>query len=164
MIALISITATAISWTKAFFCAMVFITSLMKQQGSKTALFWCRAVIFAGALLCVCVSDSTGPRLLPLPAASLSLASSTFLSESGACASRTPNRNKDSNSYLQMVSGSRYRARERHHEMNAATYAPEAFCQPTPVILATATQIYAPLNFRTAPISIPSGRAPPRFA
>lgn len=143
---------------------MIFITIMMKQASSKTGLFWSRAILVVGALLCLCVSDSAGPRLLPLPAPCVPLAFSAFLPNSGACASRTPSPNREPNTYLQMVASSHYRARDRHHQVQAATHAPESSYQLQPSNLATTPETYAPLNFRTTSLSIPTGRAPPRFA
>jgi hypothetical protein len=137
---------------------------MMKQVSNKPRLFWCRAILFAGTLLCLCVSDSAGLRLLPLPASNGSHDVKLSLRASGVSTSRTPSPNKESNNtYLQMVSGSQYRARDRHYHAQAATHAPAASCLLQPNYRETTPETYAPLNFKTALLSTPKGRAPPRF-
>ena len=122
-----------------------------------------RAVLVIGALLCLCVSDSAGPRLVPLPALSVTLEARSFSPETGANASRIPTPTRGPNAYLQMVAASQYRSRDYHCHVQPATHAPQAFCQTQPGNLATTPDTYAPLIFKTATLSIPTGRAPPRF-
>ena len=143
---------------------MILITSRMKQTSSKIGLFWRRTFFVLGALLCLCVSDSAGLRLLPLPAPNVILTVQAFSPESADWASRTPSPNREPTAYLQMVAGSQYRARDYHYNAQPATHAPQTFCQLQPSNLANTPETYAPLNFKTAPLAIPTGRAPPRFA
>ena len=136
----------------------------MKQVNKKPRLFWCRAILFAGTLLCLCVSDSAGLRLLPLPASNGPHDVELSLLASGVSTSRTPSPNKESNNtYLQIVSGSQYRARDRHYNAQAATHAPATSRLLQPSDRAIIPETYAPLNFKTALLSKPKGRAPPRF-
>ena len=134
---------------------------MVKQGNNKSRLFSRRAILFAGTLLCLCASDSAGLRLLPLPESGLPLAVSALPHE---YASRTPSPNREPGTYLQMVAGSLYRARDRHYYVQPATHAPVASCQLQPSSLTTTPELYAPLNPGTASLSIPAGRAPPRFA
>jgi len=143
---------------------MIFITTMMKQASSGAGLFWRRAILVVGALLSLCVSDSAGPRLLPLPAPSVPLAINGFSANSDTRTSPTPNPNREPNTYFQMVAGSQYRARDRHYHAQPATHAPEASVDLKPGRLTTTTETYAHLIFRTASLSIPTGRAPPRLA
>lgn len=136
----------------------------MKLADRKSGLFWCRAILFVGTLLCLCISDSAGLRLLPLPDPGLRLAFSALPHESESCDSRIPSPNKAPKTYLQMVAGSQYRARDRHYHVQPATHAPVAFCQLQPSSLTTTPETYAPLSLGTPSLSIPTGRAPPRFA
>ena len=136
----------------------------MKQPTSKIKYFSRRGIFVVGALLCLCVSDSAGPRLLPLPAPSVSATLATFsLDSGGARASRSPSPNKEPNAYLQMVAGSQYRGRDNQYHVQPATHAPQTSCQLQPNNLATTPETYAPLDFKSAPLSILAGRAPPRF-
>lgn len=136
----------------------------MKQASNKPGLFSRRAILFVGTLLCLCISDSAGLRLLPLPDPGLPFAVSASPHESEACASQTPSPNKAPRTYLQMVAGSQYRARDRHYHVQPATHAPVASCQLQPSSLTTTPETYAPLNLGAPLLSIPAGRAPPRFA
>ena len=143
---------------------MIFITNTMKQASCKTGSSWRRAVFVVGALLCLCVSDSAGPRLLPLPALSVPPAVSTFRPAGDGCLSRSPSPNREPNAYFQMVAGSHHRGRDRQHDVQPMAHPPAVSCQLQPSALATTPDTYASLNFKTAPLSIPKGRAPPRFS
>ena len=134
----------------------------MKYPSSKIRYFELRRVFVVGALLCLCVSDSAGPRLLPLPAPSVTL--TMFSLDAGARALRTSSSNIEPSAYLQMVAGSQYRARDYHYHGQTATHAAQLFCKLQSINVATTPQTYAPLNFKTPHLSIPTGRAPPRFA
>lgn len=135
----------------------------MKQSSNKTALFWRRTIFVIGALFCLSVSDSAGPRLLPLPAPNATLTLEAFSPERGDWASRTPRPTREPTAYLQMVAGSYSRARDYNYHAQSVTHAPQAFCQLQPNNLVTSPETYASLNFKTAQLSIPIGRAPPRF-
>lgn len=134
----------------------------MTQASKKSVLFSRRALLVFGALLCLCASDSAGPRLLPLPALNVTSTVRTFSPDSTG-ASRRPSPNKEPNVYLQMVAGSQYRARDYQSDAQPATPALQASCQLQANALATAPETYASLKFKSAPLSIPAGRAPPRF-
>lgn len=136
----------------------------MKQASIKPWLFSRRTILFVGTLLCLCVSDSAGLRLLPLPAPVLTLAAGALPHESESCASRTPSPNCGPTTYLQMVAGSQYRARDRHYHVQPVTHAPVAACQLQPSCLTITPETYASRNLETPSLSIPTGRAPPRFA
>lgn len=135
----------------------------MKQASYKPGLFWCRAIVFVGILVCLCISDSAGLRLLPLPASSSFLDVNLFPRVGGADVSRTPSPNSESNTYLKMVSGSQYRARDGHYQLQLATHAPEVSCQLQPSNLVGTSETDSPVIFKPAPLSTPKGRAPPRF-
>jgi hypothetical protein len=135
----------------------------MKSRLNTNALFPHRAILVLGALLCLCISDSAGPRLFPLPTAGTNPEVSESSLQGCAYASRTPDQNREPNAYLQMVAASQYRARDCHHHGQQATHAPHGFCQPQLSSLTTTPDTYAPLNFKTKFHSIPTGRGPPRF-
>lgn len=134
----------------------------MKQASSKPGLFWRRATPCIVLLLSLCASHSAALRLLPLsPSDSFDVKPSPGVS--GTCASRTPSPNREPNTNLQMVAGSQYRARDRHAPMQLATHAPETSYRLQPSNRAAATDVYAGVIFKTPPLSIHTGRAPPRF-
>ena len=131
---------------------------------TKGSSLWRRAILVVGALLSLCVSDSAGPRLLPLPALCVSFTVNGFSANSDTRTSPTPNPNREPSTYLQMLVGSQYRARDRHHHVQPATHAPEASVDLKPSSFTTTIETYAHLIFRTASLSIPTGRAPPHLA
>lgn len=133
----------------------------MRQSRNKAGLFWHRAIVVAGALVCLCISDSAGPRLLPLPP-TLIVVVNSFSLASGPCASRIPGPNREPSPHFEMVARAQYRARDRHHQVQPATHAPQASLQLQPINLARTPVTYAPLDYNTVSLSIPSGRAPPR--
>jgi hypothetical protein len=149
--------------TRAFFWSNIFIITNMMQSGGKTERFWHRAVLVVSALLCLCVSDSAGPRLLPLPALSVPISIETCLLVRGACASRAPTQDRGPNAHIEMVVGSNYRVRDKHHHIQSATHAPRVSLQLQPTHLGRTTPIYAGLDFQTPSLSKPTGRAPPLF-
>ena len=143
---------------------MILITKMITQASSGAGFFLRRAILVVGALLSLCVSDSAGPRLLPLPSLSVPLTVNGFAANSDTHTSPTPNRNREPNTYFQMVAGSQYRARDRHCHAQPIAHAPEASVDLKPSSFTTSTETYAHLIFRTASLSIPTGRAPPPLA
>ena len=142
------------------FCSMIFITIIMKLAGKKPVLFWQRTLLVVGALLCLCVSDSAGPRLLPLPGNSSTFAVSVFPVGNCSSASQAPGPERES-TYNKMVAGSHYRARERHNDVRSSTPAVQTFVQLPPANLASSPAIYAPFNFKSPSLLHSIGRAPP---
>ncbi len=122
-----------------------------------------RAILVVGALICLCLSDSAGPRLLPLPASTL-IAVNPFTLDSNLWTSRAPDPSSELNTHIEMVSGSQYRTRDRHHHVQPALHAPQISLQLHPTNLGGASESYAPLKSNSAALLIPPGRAPPRFA
>lgn len=132
--------------------------------GRKRRLFWSRAILLGGALLCLCVSESSGLRLLPLPATGDTFKVQSLAAVSGDSASRTPTPNREPSPYLQMVTGSQYRARDRNYCVQVATHAPAAAYKLQSRGALTTPETYSPIKLTTGSRSIPAGRAPPRFA
>lgn len=133
----------------------------MKHLGSNIWSPKQRAFLVVGALFCLCLSDSVGPRLLPLPnlSGALNLSSSP---NDGSSASRTPNSGKEINPHIEMLASSQYRVRDRHYHVQLATHAPQDPLQPQCLTLARVPEVYVPLEFNAGSFSIPAGRAPPR--
>jgi hypothetical protein len=143
---------------------MIFITIIMKRPRCNAGLYCHRAMLVVGALLCLCVSDSAGPRLLPFPLPSPTIAVSVFPPDTCPGASQQPSPQRESNTYNKIVAGSQYRTRERHDHVQPATHAPQTYIQLQPTNLASVPPIYASLNFKTHSLSLPTGRAPPSLA
>lgn len=136
----------------------------MRQSDRTAARFWQRSILIVGALLCLCVSDSAGPRLRPLPSLSVPIAVSKYPLNRTACASEAPRRDREPSAYNKIVAGTQYRARERDDKVQPATHAPQTSLQLQTTNLAGLPAIYAPLNFKTPSLSLPMGRAPPYSA
>ena len=136
----------------------------MKTRLSENPVFAKRAILVLGVLLCLCVSDSAGPRLFPLPAsAGVNVEAEAFSAASCLGVSQTQNQNREPHAYLQMVAASQYRARDCHSQGQLATHAPHRFCQSQSTALITTAETYAPFNIKTEFLSVPTGRAPPHL-
>lgn len=147
--------------TRVVFRSIICTPTIMKQTVSKRWMFWNRAILVVGALVCLCLSDSVGPRLLPLPTLVEPAAGSLVQLDSGPRASRAPNSKSAGNTRIEMAPGRQYRARDRHHHLQPATAAPQAWLQLQPTKLAVAPASYTTLKSSTASVSKPSGRGPP---
>ena len=129
---------------------------------NRSGNFWLkeRALLIVWALFCLCVSDSAGPRLLPLP--NLSESNFRIALNRGIATTRTPSPAKDQSPYIEMLAGSQYRTRDYNNEQ-IATHSPQGdsqLCCPT---LTSAPATYAPFKVRAPSLSISNGRAPPRL-
>jgi hypothetical protein len=140
-----------------------FHDSIMRQARKRLRLVWQRAFLVVGALLCLCVSDSAGPRLVPLPALPVVHSFETLPVNRDHSFTRTPSPPKGPNAYIEMLVGGQYRARDRHQNTPTATHTPAASLQLKPGILKSTPNTYTPVDFETASFSVPTGRAPPRF-
>lgn len=67
-------------------------------------------VLIVGALLCLCISDSVGPRLLPLPNLVTFAANAT---RTIIAASQSPSHDQEHNPHMEMWVGTQYRSRDR---------------------------------------------------
>ena len=142
-------------------CDVAHIPIRMRIRIGKNLLLKGKAVLIIAVLLCLCASDSVGPRLLPLPNVSVVTAfsvspSSLFL------ASQAPGPTKEQNAYSEMLAGSQYRTRDRHSDDQVGTHAPQGALSSHPSNLARALVLYDSLSTKTPSPSVPSGRAPPR--
>lgn len=133
----------------------------MKLFANSAGTVWMRAILVVGGLLSLCISDSAGPRLLPLPLTTPTVATSSFYPNSNPHASRIPGPNREPTPHFEMV-GAQYRARDGHHQVQLATHAPQTSLQLQLVNLAGTPSTYAPLDYKALSLSIPSGRAPPQ--
>lgn len=140
-----------------------FHDSHMMQARIRLRLVWRRAFLVVGVLLCLCVSDSAGPRLVPLPASPVDLSFEALPANGDDSFSRAPSPPKGPNAYIEMLVAGQYRARDRHQNTPTVTHAPAASLQLKSGTLESTRNTYAPLDFETASVSAPTGRAPPRF-
>ena len=133
----------------------------MRLAGIKRLFRWQRAILILGALGSLCVSDSAGPRLLPLPnpktaEAAVSLSAADLASPAPRSSERT--------AHMAMIAGLHYRARDRQHHIQPATLAPEQLSNVPPTESQSVRQLDDAANPKAAFLSIPKGRAPPRLA
>jgi len=133
----------------------------MKVAG-KTRLFWQRAILILGALGCLCVSDSAGPRLLPLPTSATSEATTSLSTVNFA--SSSPTQKGERNAHMAMTAGQQYRPRDQHHQVQPATRAPEHWLQIPLAHFQYLPSLDGIRKPKAASRSIHIGRAPPRLA
>lgn len=123
--------------------------------------YWQRTILVVAALVCLCVSDSAGPRLLPLPALA-PISARDFCSHVSDCTALVPSQKKKPCTYIEMVA-SQYRAREGDNHEQPATHNFQASLNLQPTNLARAAAVFAPLNVNTPSLSAPVVRGPPCF-
>jgi hypothetical protein len=133
----------------------------MKLIGIKPLFFWQRAILILGALGSLCVSDSAGPRLLPLPnptpaEATVSFSAENFASPAPQSGERT--------AYMAMIAGLQYRPRDSHQQTQPATLAPEQASNVPPIEIQIVRHLNRDRRIKAVSLSIPIGRAPPRLA
>lgn len=131
----------------------------MNLAGIKSLFLWQRALLILGALGSLCVSDSAGPRLLPLPnpttaEATVSFSAADFASPAPQSSERT--------AHMAMIAGQQYRVRDRHQHIQPAILAPEQSSNIPPTEAQCIAQVDDLPNPKAAFLSIPKGRAPPR--
>ena len=127
---------------------------------SKVRRVGLRAILILVALGSLCVSDSAGPRLLPLPTPPIS--EQRVVSPSGAFASPSGH-SSERGVYMEMVAGIQYRPRDRHQHEEPSTRAPEQ-SMLVPLIDIQRVNLLEQLpKPKPASLSRPKGRAPPRL-
>jgi hypothetical protein len=134
---------------------------MMRLTGIKAGAIWQQTIVVIGALICLCASDSAGLRLLPLPALSALVVSSSSRDDNPG-ASQSPSRKNDGNTHIEMLA-SQYRSREGDNHEQPATHDFQASLHLQPTNLAGAAIVYAPLNANTPSLATPAVRGPPRF-
>jgi hypothetical protein len=136
----------------------------MRQYGTKAGRVKWRALLIIGALISLCLSDTVGPRLLPLPISELATtASAEAWTGPELAASRTPPSSKGLGPRVDMAATSQNRAGADHRHAQVATHSPRGVLQaPAGIILGT-LNAYKPLYSLSAQVSRPPGRAPPRL-
>lgn len=136
----------------------------MRQYGIKAGTVKWRALLIIGALISLCLSDTVGPRLLPLPVSEL-ITTAPVDGPPGPepAASRNPPSSKGLGPRVDIAATSQNRAGANHQHVQAASHTPQGVLQaPARIILDTLNN-YQPLYSLTAQVSRPPGRAPPRL-
>ena len=133
----------------------------MRLASTTRWIFWRRAILILGALGSLCVSDSAGPRLLPLPnpttaEATVSFSTSDFASPVPQSSERT--------AHMAMIAGVQYRPRDRQQHIQPATPAPEQSSYIPLIEFHCIHRLEGITKPKAVSLSIPIGRAPPRLA
>lgn len=117
-----------------------------------------RALFTLGALLSLCVSDTVGPRLLPLPASAGHAPASRQAVEN---ASPAPSEGASKVVRVVMAAPSRKQEGAGHHSLHAIPHAGDGLVTP-PSVLRTFLQTTCPPSpASSAVVTRPPGRAPP---
>lgn len=135
----------------------------MKLGEIKSGMVKWRALLIIGALVSLCLSDSVGPRLMPLPVSEISTTSVERQQGIDPKASRAPTSTKGSKPWVEMASTAPNRAGARHKQVQPATHAPQNIFEAPPDIVQDDPAAYGPLFLFTASVSRPPGRGPPRL-
>lgn len=133
----------------------------MKIPDSKGLSRRQRALVIAGALFCLCISASVGPRLLPLPnlcivpgvKPALNTAFSSF---------QTSGNTQEQNAHIQISAGSQYRTRDRNEQLQIRAHATHTLLSFTSLIRTCIRPVYQAFNFKAPSLSLSSGRSPPK--
>jgi hypothetical protein len=136
----------------------------MRQYGTKAGRVKWRALLIIGALISLCLSDTVGPRLLPLPTSELATTAEALGRPGPApAASRTPPSSKSLGPRVDMAATSQNRAGADHKHMQVAAHSPRSVLQAPAGIILSTLNVFKPLYSLTAQVSRPPGRAPPRL-
>jgi len=132
----------------------------MASASTRKSPLALRALVVLGALLSLCVSDSVGPRLLPLPAASERAAVQRQAFEF-ADASSAPTREHPSVVRVAMAAPARKLADDVQHTRHVAESAAESLVTPTNDGRSFTQTTYSPVHATPSAVTRPPGRAPP---
>lgn len=133
----------------------------MRLASTRHWIFCRRAILIIGALGTLCVSDSAGLRLLPLPNPTVAEATVSFSAEDFA--SPAP-QSSGRTAHMAMIAGQQYRVRDRHQHIQPAILAPEQSANIPPIEIRCVRHLSATRKIKATSLSIPIGRAPPRLA
>jgi len=135
----------------------------MRPYDIKAEMAKLRALLILGALVSLCLSDSVGPRLMPLPVSEVVAASAGAKLCDEFAASRAPSSTKGLITRMEMAATAQNRASARHQQMQTATHAAQGMFEAPAVSILKIHGAYAPLFSFATPVLRPPGRAPPRL-
>ena len=121
-----------------------------------------RLMLITGALLALCISDSVGPRLLPLPASHIIKAAAQSQLSGGTAASPKPAPTKGSGPRMEMAAAPQFRAGSHQQQVQPATHTPQSVGELPVTIVRPAPPDYRPLMYLAEAGGVSAGRAPPR--
>jgi hypothetical protein len=134
----------------------------MRPDNIKAGTVKWRAILIIGALLSLCLSDTVGPRLLPLPVSEIvTVASAEVHQGTEFAALSAPAPTKGASPRIEMAATAQNRAGADHKHGQVATHALRDVCYAPPGIILDGLGTYQPLYTLSALVSRPPGRAPP---
>lgn len=136
----------------------------MPSGSDKTRALSLRALIIFCALLSLCVSDTVGPRLLPLPASASGSAATAWQAADGADVTPAPSGGETAVVRVAMAAPGRKQAGAEHQPLHDAARAAEVLLTVPAVERQPAHTSYYYVLVTSAAVSRPPGRAPPLSA
>ena len=135
----------------------------MRPYDTKAGTVKWRALLIAGALISLCLSDNVGPRLLPLPVSEVvTTASAEGQQGIEPAASRAP-APKGASPRVEMAATAKNSAGADQKHVQIAAHTPWGVLEAPADIVLNALSARKPLYSLTAQASRPPGRAPPRL-
>lgn len=132
----------------------------MASGADRTRALSLRALVIFCALLSLCVSDTVGPRLLPLPATMESAAADRQAVE-GADVTPAPSRGGTAAVREVMAPPARKQAGAERHTLHVTTAVAEGLVKPPAEVPSSPRATYSPAPQSSAAVTRPPGRAPP---
>jgi hypothetical protein len=123
-----------------------------------------RALLIIGVLISLCLSDTVGPRLLPIPVSGVvTTASADVQQGTEPAASSAPASTKGVSPRVEMAGTAQNRAGADHKHVQVAAQTPRGVPEAPAGIILGGPGAYRPLYSLSALVSRPPGRAPPRL-
>lgn len=136
----------------------------MRPDTLKAGTVKWRALLIIGGLVSLCLSDTVGPRLLPIPVAEVvTIASAEVQQGTEPAASSAPAPTKGVSPRVEMAATAQNRAGADHKHVQVAANTPGGVMGASAGIIPDGPGAYRPLYFLSALASRHAGRAPPRL-
>ncbi len=132
----------------------------MASGTDRTRALSVRALVIFYALLSLCVSDTVGPRLLPLPEAAARTAADRQAVESTGL-NPTPSRGDSAVAREAIAPAARRQAGTQRHSLHVAAGVAEGLVEPPTFLPSSARAGYSSAPQSSAALTRPPGRAPP---
>jgi hypothetical protein len=133
----------------------------MASVSNKMSPLGLRALVVLGALLSLCVSDTVGPRLLPLPS-QVGQAAERRQSVGEPGCSSAPTSGHPEVVRVAMTAPARKQAGAEQHTTHVTAHAAATHVSaPEPGALSSVQTTYSPTHAASANATRPRGRAPP---
>ncbi len=127
----------------------------MAPETDRMRVLSARSLVIFCALLSLCVSDTVGPRLLPLPA------SADRQAVEGTDVTFAPSRGASAVVREAMAPPARRQAGAERHALHVTTGVAGGLVKPPAEIPSSSRDSYSPAPHSSAALTRPPGRAPP---